>query len=260
MYTPTILITMPKRPNDPTQFTYTWGKKAQKMALDLKYKVITLEKEQANYQNVTHVLQNNNVRLYLHVGHGCDGNLQGQHNCMVKVNAIDQLAFYKQPTEKLLCMANHGSYDERLMALSILNDRDPCDLYCNYPENADLLNGMIVYAVACHSVKRLGMMAVTKYGTDAFAGYDDTFLFPADSMGTQDMYGDINLVMFKEILMGHTVRESEAAMSAKEDEFISRYKPYKYVALPMLYDKVHRKLIGNLDKTIFSNQQLMLIS
>lgn len=249
METPTILITMPRKLQDPTFYTYSWGVKAVKMALDLKYKIIALEKEQANYQNVTHVLQNNNVRFWLHVGHGCDGNLQGQHNCMVKANYSN---------EELLYKVQCGSFDERLMALNTLNDRDPCDLMCNYPENVNLLYGKIIYAVACYSAKRLGVMAV-RNGADTYVSYDDTFLFPADSIGTQNMYGDINLVMFKELLMGHSPREAEATMSAKEDQFISRYKHIKYVALPMLYDKNHRKLLGNIDDTIYSNQKLIIV-
>lgn len=243
-----ILITMPRKRGDPTEYTYQWAEKAVKMAKKLGYDVITIEKEQTTYKNVTDAIINYKPRLYLHMGHGCPSSIQGQSECIVaKKYSVDQL----------ICMAQSTDSNDRQRLLKLLYplgglscpgicslDNDPCSPLCLYDTNVHLLKGCIVYAVSCHSAEQLGKCAV-RYGVQTYIGYDDLLMFPVDTINSQDMFGDVQLTMLKELLMGKSVQEAEKTMSELEDSLIRQFKTTKYIALPMLWNKLKRRTLGD---------------
>jgi hypothetical protein len=96
----------------------------------------------------------------------------------------------------------------------------------------------------------LGQCGV-KYGLKAYIGEDDLLMFPVDTMNSQDMFGTIQLTMFKELLLGKSVQEAERVVSELEDSYIRKYKKVKYVALPMLWNKIHRQVLGDKNATIY---------
>lgn len=250
----TILITMPVKNGDPTEYTYTWALKAEQMAKDLGYNVITIKGVDNTYDNTTEAFKKYKPRLYTHFGHGCGSSLQGDRECEV---------VRKYSVDELICMAESPHVEERQKVLKLLNplgklscpgicslDDDPCAPYCTYPTNINLLKGSIVLAVACHSASQLGKCAVN-YGVDTYIGYDDLLMFPVDTMKSQDLFGEVQLNTFKEILMGKTVQEAIESTGKLEDTYIRKYKKIKYVALPFLWNKIHRRVLGNANTLIY---------
>lgn len=252
----TIVITMPRKKGDPTQYTYQWATKAVQMAKDLGYKVIAIKENDTTYDNVSKILKENKVRLYTHFGHGCPLSLQGQQECIIS---------RKYTTDQLICMAESPYIEERQKVLRLLSplgelscpgictlDIDPCSPTCLFDTNVNLLKDTISLAIACHSASQLGRCAVN-YGADTYIGYADLLMFPVDSLNSQDMFGEVQLTMFKELLLGKNPQEAERVMSELEDSYIRRFKKIKYVALPMLWNKLHRKILGNINSLIYSN-------
>ncbi len=250
----TILITMPIRKGDPTEFTYSWAEKAAQMAKDLKYNVMTIKADDNNYNNVTDAIKRYKPKLYVHFGHGCPSSLQGQQECQV---------VRRYNVDELICMAESPNIEERQKVLKLLNpigklscpgicslDVDPCSPLCAYPTNINLLKGSIVFAIACHSASMLGKCAIN-YGVNAYIGEDDLLMFPVDSMNSQDLFGDMHLAMLKELLLGKSVQEAEKTMSELEDVHIRKFKKIKYVSLPLLWNKIHRKVLGNKNAMIY---------
>ena len=255
MITPaTVVITMPRKKADPTEYTFQWAMKAVQMAKDFGYKVIAIKEDDTTYDNVSKILKDNRVRLYGHFGHGCQLSLQGQHQCIIS---------RKYTSGQLMCMAESPYIEERQKLLRILNplgqlscpgictlDIDPCSPLCTYDTNVNLLKDTISVAVACHSAAQLGRCAVN-YGADTYIGYADLLMFPVDSLNSQDMFGEVQLTMFKELLMGHTPQEAERVMSELEDSYIRRFKKIKWISLPLLWNKLHRKVLGNANSLIY---------
>lgn len=252
----TIVITMPRKKSDPTEYTFLWATKAAQMAKDLGYNVITLKENDVTHENVTKILKENKVHLYSHFGHGCPLSLQGQQQCIIS---------RKYTTDQLICMAESPYMEERQKLLRLLSplgdlscpgicslDADPCSPLCTYDTNVDLLKGSIAFAIACHSGSQLGKCAVS-YGAKTYIGYDDLLMFPVDSLNSQDLFGEVQLTMFKELLLGKSPQEAEKVMSELEDSYIRRFKKIKYIALPMLWNKIHRKIIGNVNSLIYSD-------
>ncbi len=250
----TILITMPMKKGDPTEFTYQWALKAEQIAKDLGYNVIAIKGKDNTYESTTNAIKKYRPRLYTHFGHGCPSSLQGQQECQI---------VRKYNIDELICMADSPYIEDKEKVLKLLNpigklscpgicalDVDPCSPLCSYPTNVDLLKGSIVLAVACHSASMLGKCAV-KYGVNTYIGEDDLLMFPVDSMNSQDIFGEIQLTMFKELLLGKTVQEAERTMSELEDSYIRKFKKTKYFSLPMLWNKIHRKVIGNSNAMIY---------
>jgi len=244
----TILITMPIKKGDPTEYTFTWGLKAEQLAKSLGYNVISMKGADNTYNNVTENFKKYKPRLYIHFGHGCPSSLQGQSECMV---------VRKYSVDELICMAESPHIEERQRLLKLLNpigklscpgicslDNDPCSPYCTYDTNIKHLNGSIVLAVACHSAEQLGRCSIN-YGIKTYVGEDDLLMFPVDTMNSQDMFGEVQLTLFKELLLGKSIQEAEKTMSDLEDSYIRKFKTIKYVALPLLWNKIHRKVLGN---------------
>lgn len=254
MTSATVLITMPKKKGDPTEYTYQWAEKAIKIAKDLDYNVVTIKGADNTYNKATEAIKKYKPRFYAHFGHGCGSSLQGQQECEV---------VRKFSVDELICLAESSCIEDRQKVLKLLNplgelscpgictlDRDPCSPLCTYDTNVNLLKGSIILAVACHSANQLGRCAIN-YGVDTYVGYDDLLMFPVDTIKSQDIFGEVQLTFLKELLMGNTVQEAEIAMSELEDSYIRRFKKIKYVALPMLWDKLHRKVLGNKNSMIY---------
>lgn len=251
----TILITIPLKRGDPTEHTAVWAEKAVQIAKSLGYNVVALRGNEATHANVTEAIIKYRPKVFSHYGHGCPLSLQGQQECIVS---------RKYSIDELMCMAQSSNIEERQELLKILSplgqlscpgicslgDTDPCSPYCTYDTNINLLKGSITIAVACHSAAQLGKHAVN-YGVKTYVGEDDLLMFPVDTMHSQDMFGELQLVMLKELLLGKSVQEAEKTMSELEDSYIRKYKRVKYVALPMLWNKIHRKVLGNKNAMIY---------
>lgn len=247
----TILITAPEKSNDPTTWTHMWAVEANKIAKNLGYDVVFIERNDTTYNNVTEAFQKYKPRLYIHLGHGCPSSLQGNTECIVT---------RKYTVDDLLCMANDPLQHEKLDKL--MNplkasceylcslESDQCNPLCTYDTNIGELKGSIVYAVACHSASGLGVCA-NKYGVETYIGFNDLLMFPVDSVGSQNFFKDVHLKMFESLLLGRTVKESEEEMSKLETSYIKYFKKTKYIALPMLWNLIHRRIIGNLDAMIY---------
>jgi hypothetical protein len=251
----TILITIPLKKGDPTEYTASWAEKGVKIAKDLGYNVIAIRGNDVTYNNVTDAIKKYRPMLTTHFGHGCPLSLQGQRECIIA---------RKYGVDELICMAESPYIEERQRVLKMLNpmgklscpgicslDNDPCSPYCTYDTNIDLLKGTIVFAVACHSASQLGKCAIN-YGISAYIGEDDLLMFPVDTLNSQDLFGEVHITMFKELLLGKSIYEAERTMSELEDSYIRRFKKIKYVALPMLWNKIHRKILGNGNVLIYS--------
>lgn len=256
----TIMITMPKKLGDPTEYTFEWAIKAAQMVKDLGYNVITIKENGTTYDNVTKIIKENNVRLFLHFGHGCLNSLQGNTECILT---------RKFSIDELICMAESPYIEERQRLLKLLNplgqlscpgicrlDNDPCSLTCQHDTNINLLKGAMIMAVACHSASQLGPCSI-KYGIETYVGEDDLLMFPVDSMRTQDIFGEVHLSFIRELLLGKSIQEAEKVMSELEDSYIRKFKKVKYIALPMLWNKIHRKVLG--DKNAMIYKQITLI-
>ncbi len=250
-----VLVTMPIKKGDPTEFTYQWATRAIKIIEDLGYDVLSIKGADNTYKNATETIKKYNPRLYIHFGHGCGSSLQGQYECEI---------VRKYSVDELICMAESPYIEERQRVLKLLNplgklscpgicklDNDPCSPLCSYDTNVNLLKGSIVVAVACHSASQLGRCSIA-YGVQTYIGENDLLMFPVDSLNSQDMFGEVYLTFIKELLMGKTVKEAEQIMSELEDSYIRRFKKTKYIALPMLWNKIHRQILGNANNMIYN--------
>ena len=254
MNSATIMILCPMKKSDPTEYTWQWAQKAIKMTKNLGYDVKVLDKDDVTYDNVSEAIKKYNPRMLATFSHGCPSSIQGQRECDI---------VRKYTVDELICMAESPSIEERQRLIKLLNplgqlscpgicrlDSDPCSPLCTYPTNIDLLKGSIVYAVACHSASQLGRCAIA-YGVETYIGEDDLLMFPVDSIGSQDIFGDIQLSFMKELLLGKNIQEAEKVMSELEDSYIRKFKKVKYIALPMLWNKIHRKVLGNRNAMIY---------
>lgn len=254
MNTATILITMPRKKADPTEYTYQWAERAVQITEDLGYDVVTIKGADNTYNNATEAIKKYKPRLYVHYGHGCPSSLQGQWECEI---------VRKYTVDELICLAESPYIEDRQRVIKLLNplgelscpgicklDQDPCSPLCTYDTNINLLKGSIVIAVACHSASQLGRCA-TFYGVQTYVGETDLLMFPVDSIGSQDLFGDIQLSFIRELLLGKNVQDAEKVMSELEDSYIRRFKKVKYVALPMLWNKIHRKILGDKNAMIY---------
>lgn len=242
----TIMIVRPMKKNDATENTYKWGGKAVQIAKDLGYNVIDIQKDNATYENVSEQIKMHRPRVFSSFSHGCVSSLQGQHSCTIT---------RKYSPNELIKMAESNNPVEREKLLRLLKpvqmscqdkcrlQSDICDSSCPHDTNVNLLKDTICFAVACHTAAGLGKCAIA-YGATAYLGYKDLYLFPVDSKGTQDKFGDIQLIFFKELLMGKSVYEAEKIMRDVEDDYIRKNKKVKYLAVPALWDQVNRLTLG----------------
>ena len=248
MNSDTVLITAPNKSGDPTSYTWEWGKKAESLARKLGYRVIFIEKDKVDYENVSSAILEYRPRLYIHYGHGCSTTLVGQNECIIT---------RKFTLDELLMMDNFQEIIQPLRYITgckymcqLEGMPDPCLPMCHNGTNVGLLKGMIVVAVACYTGGQLGKCAI-KYGASSYFGEDDLLLFPTDTMKSETIFGDIQLIYIKELLEGGSVEEAEKKMNEYENTMIRHYKKTKYISLPILWNKIHRKIHGNKDVRIF---------
>ena len=259
----TVLFTLPMKVGDPTQITFSWGQKFVAMTKSLGYRVITIEKEDTTYDNVTKALKENSPSVtgrplvYIHYGHGCSGSLIGNRECIINrefsfdelngIRSTDPEKFRKlvNPLQGLSCFGL-----DKLHPQTCRMDNDPCAPMCTNPTNVHLLKDVIVFTTACWSAASLGLCAL-KGGSKSYLGYDEIYMFTFDSKGSQDIFEDIQLEFAKSLLMGKSVGEAEKDMIKLEDSYIKRYKKVKFIALPLLWNKMNRKIYGDKNVTIY---------
>lgn len=244
----TVLITMPKRANDPTTWTYQWAQKMANVAKRLGYKVIEIKGGNVNYNNVTAAIEKWKPRLYIHAGHGCPTSLNGQNECIVtrKFSIDEMLNMSPEKLDKLFDPVKLTGCGKDICQLQ----SNACSPLCLYDTNIHLLRDSIVYAVSCHSAEQLGRCAI-QYGVQSYIGYEDLLLFPVDQMRSQDMFGEIHLEFLRHLLEGDSVGEANDAMRSMEDTYIRLYKDTKWVGLPLLWNHLHREVLGNRDARIY---------
>ena len=250
-----ILIVAPMKENDPTFHTYQWAKKAEQLAKDLGYNVKMIEKEDVTYKNVTDAIQTFKPNLFTAFSHGCPNSLQGQHECVVtrKFTFDELLSMHNSiDTEKADTFRKMfkplGDCKSKQGMCSL--DEDICNPLCSNNTNINELKGSLIFATACFSAKQLGKCAIN-YGIQSYSGYQDLLMFPVDTKNTQDMFGEIQLEFYKSLLLGKSVNEAEQDMIQLEDKYIRKYKHIKYVSLPILWNKVNRRILGNKNATIY---------
>jgi len=246
-----ILVTRPNKNGDPTSYTYTWGEEAVKMMKKLGYNVIDIRADDVNYENVTSAIREYKPRLYLHCGHGCPTALVGQKECIVtRKFDLDELLGMDNFLEVIqpLSYETGCKYMCQLDGMGSISDL--CSPICSYDTNIGLLRDTIVVTIACYSGAQLGRCAI-RYGVDSYVGYDDLLLFPVDSMQSENIFKDVHIVFIKELLEGKSVGEAEFEMNRYEDSMIKLYKSTKWVSLPLLWNKMHRKVLGDKDARIF---------
>lgn len=246
-----ILVTRPMKKGDPTAYTYTWGEEAVKIMKKLDYNVIDIRSDNVDYENVSSAINEYKPRLYLHVGHGCPTALVGQKECIVtRKFSLDELLIMDNFLE-IVQPLNYMTGCKYTCKLGGIGEMpDPCSPICHYGTNVGLLRDTIVVAIACYSASQLGKCAI-KAGADAYIGYKDLMLFPVDSMKSENIFRDVHLVFIRELLEGKSVGEAEIAMNQYEDNMIRMYKRTKYVSLPLVWNKLNRKVLGNADSRIF---------
>lgn len=259
----TVLLTLPMKEGDPTQITYQWGRRLSTVAKNLGYKIIVIEKDATTYDNVTKALRKNSPSvtgrplIYSHMGHGCAGSLIGNKECIINrefsfdelngIRSADPEKFRKlvNPLKGLSCFELDKTH-----SLNCRLDEDPCAPMCTNSTNVHLLKDAIVFTTACWSAASLGICA-EKSGAKDYLGYDEIYMFTYDSKGSQHIFEDIQLAFSKSLLMGNSVKEAERDMIELEDAYIRKYKKVKFVALPLMWNKIHRKIYGNKDVTIY---------
>jgi hypothetical protein len=246
-----ILITIPKKAGDPTWYTSQWAHKMESIARSLGYNVIILKGDNVTYKNVNAAIERYKPRLYIHSGHGCPASLNGQNECIVtRKFSIDELmSMGEMEPEKLDKLFNPVKLSGCGKSICTL-ESNACSPICMKDTNVHLLKGSIIYAVSCHSAEWLGKCAI-RYGIRSYVGYEDLLLFPVDGMRSQDMFGEVHLEFLKYLLEGYTVGEADRAMRNMEDIYIKLYKDTKWVGLPLLWNHIHRKVLGNSNTRIY---------
>lgn len=241
-----ILVTRPMKSGDPTEYTYKWGEQAVKMMKEHGFTVIDIKTKDVTYDNVSKSIQYYNPRLYVHIGHGCPTSLQGQNECVITRRfTVDELLSMKNFREIIKPLTYSSGCIHTCKTAP-----DICNPICTSDTNVQLLRGAIIYTVACYSAAQLGICAV-KYGADTYVGYSDLMLFPVDDMNSQEIFQNVHLTFLKSLLEGHTVAEAEQEMARYEDTLIRFHKQTKYIALPLLWNKINRKVIGNSKARIY---------
>lgn len=240
-----IVITRPRKNNDPTSYTYEWGSEAIKMAKKYGYNVVDIQKDDVTYDNVTNALLKYKPRLYIHIGHGCTTSLQGQNECIVtrrfSVDELVNMNNFRQILQPLF----YSSGCTHTCKL----EKDICSPICSHETNVSILKGTIVYTIACYSASQLGKCAVN-YNVSSYIGYSDLMLFPVDELKSQDIFKDVHLVFLRELLEGKSVYEAEKKMNQYEDTLIKFHKKTKYIALPLIWNKLNRRILGNKNSVI----------
>ncbi len=81
--------------------------------------------------------------------------------------------------------------------------------------------------------------------------YKDGLIYTIDNFHSQDIFINIELEFYKSLLLGKTIGEAEQDMIKLENSYIKEYKELKYVSLPLLWNKMNRKIIGNRNSSLY---------
>lgn len=247
MNTPLILVTRPRKNNDPTEHTHEWGGLAIKMMKSYGYNVIDIEKNDVTYKKVSQSIQQYQPRLFATFSHGCPSSIQGQDECVItRKFDIDELVRMSNFKEIIMPLIYESGCTTCMNSL----DKDICNPLCVNDTNVHLLKEKIVFAVACYSASQLGKCAI-RYGCKSYTGFKDLMLFPVDDMNSQDIFRDVQLVFIRELIEGKTVGEAEHSMNLYEDALIRFHKKTKYVALSLLWNKLNRVTLGDKNSRIY---------
>lgn len=249
-----ILIVAPMKYGDPTQHTYKWAKKAELLATNFGYEVKTIEKDKVTYNNVTETIRQFKPRLFAQFSHGCPNSLIGQNECVItRKFTIDELLNMQSSNnpEKIDTFKKiiNPMGDISCPGICTLDD-NVCNPICTNETNINTLNNTIIYATACFSAKQLGICSI-KHGVESYIGFQDLLMFPVDKLNSQDIFGEVQLKFYESLLLGKTITEAEQDMIQLEDSYIRKYKHIKYISLPLLWNRVNRKIIGNKDNSIY---------
>lgn len=244
----TIMFIAPTKRNDPVFYTHQWATKAIRMTKSLGYKVIELHGDNVTYRNVNVAIEKYKPKLFAAFSHGCPTSINGQNECVVtrKFSIDEMLNMSPEKLDKLFDPVKLSGCGKDICQLQ----SNACSPLCLYDTNIHLLRDSIVYAVSCHSAEQLGRCAI-QYGVQSYIGYEDLLLFPVDQMRSQDMFGEIHLEFLRHLLEGDSVGEANDAMRSMEDTYIRLYKDTKWVGLPLLWNHLHREVLGNRDARIY---------
>lgn len=243
-----IVMTMPVKDGDATEYTYRWAIEMEKVGRNLGYNVISIKSNNVTYDNVNKALEKYRPKVYIHTGHGCPTALNGQKECIVtrKYEIEELMRMDSSELDKIMSPVKISGCTNGICGLH----DDICLPLCFKETNLHLLKDTIVVANACHSSSHLGRDVIS-YGAKSYMGYSDLLLFPVDTMKSQDMFGEIHTEFVKNILMGNSVGESYYKMMKMEDTYIRMYKSVKWVGLPLLFNHKHRELLGDHNATIY---------
>lgn len=244
----TIMFIAPTKRNDPVFYTHQWAVKAIRMTKSLGYKVIELHGDNVTYRNVNAAIEKYKPRLFVTFSHGCPTAINGQNECVItrKYEIEELVSMEPEKLERLLNPVKLSGCGRNICQLQ----NNACSPLCFNPTNVHLLEGSIVYAVSCHTAEQLGRCAI-QYGVESYLGYDDLLLFPVDNMRSQDMFGEIHLEFLRYLLSGYSVGEANNAMRRMEDTYIRSCKQVRWIGLPLLWNHMHRELIGDPNATIY---------
>ncbi len=248
-----VLILAPMKNGDTTQYTYEWAQRATQITKDLGYNVKTIEKDNVTYENVTNTIRTFKPRLLVSFSHGCPSSLQGQYECVItKKFAFDELlSMHNNPDiEKADTFRKMFKPLGENCTSTCLLDNNICNPLCSNDTNVNELKESLIYAIACFSAKQLGKCSIN-YGVNSYIGYQDLLMFPVDNFNSQDIFGNIQLEFYKSLLLGKSVGEAEQDMIQLEDTYIRKYKKIKYISLPILWNKVNRRILGDKNASLY---------
>jgi hypothetical protein len=242
MESATVMFIAPMKRNDPVFYTHQWAVRAIRMTKSLGYKVIELHGNSVTYKNVNAAIEKYRPRLFVAFSHGCPSSLNGQNECVVtRKFSVDELtAMDIERLDKLFNPVKLTGCGQSICKL----ENNACMPFCFMDTNVHLLKGSIIYAVSCHSAEVLGKCAI-RYGVKSYIGYQDLLLFPVDQMRSQDMFGEIHLEFLRYLLEGYSVGDANDATKMMETSYIRLYKNIKWVSLPLLWNHMHRDVLGD---------------
>jgi hypothetical protein len=244
----TIMFIAPTKRNDPVFYTHQWATNAIRMTKSLGYKVIELHGDNVTYRNVNAAIEKYKPRLFVAFSHGCPPSINGQNECAIarKFSVDELMTMEPVKLDRLLNPVKLSGCGKDICQLQ----NNVCQPLCSNPTNINSLKDSIVYAVSCHTAEILGKCAI-QYGVQSYVGYNDLLLFPVDQMRSQDMFGQIHLEFLRYLLTGYSVGEANEAMKRMEDTYIRLYRQTKWVALPALWNALHREVLGDPTATIY---------
>lgn len=154
------------------------------------------------------------------------------------VNKINIFNLIKQHNPRMLISLSNGTR-------TCIESQNECIITSENRQD-NILKNMMVIAIASYTADRLGKCLVSR-GTESYFGYDDLFMFVGCDIKEEDPFRDIHLTYIMELLKGKTVKRAHMNLNCLENSLIKKYKDTKFISLPLLWNKEHRKILGNED-------------